>query len=151
MYKYAIELENIPSLYASTFFHNGICYQTRIIVLVLVFFFQGSPYRQLDLYAVNVHLSNMCILLSPCQGVENVASEEEALCDKEVIMVTLTLKGEYSMVERWRDYSYNRLLHKSFVAKQFCWRLCTQMIRIFLGRVDEVKQSNDEAECFIVF
>ena len=61
------------------------------IKLNLFLSFQGSPYNRSDLRAVNVNTADMCILLSPGHGSEE--DEHQALSDKEVILVTLNLKG----------------------------------------------------------
>ena len=45
----------------------------------------------------------MCILLSPGHGSEE--DEHQALSDKEVILVTLNLKGEFHFANILIDYS----------------------------------------------
>ena len=45
----------------------------------------------------------MCILLSPGHGSEE--DEHQALSDKEVILVTLNLKGEFHFANLVLDYS----------------------------------------------
>ena len=65
--------------------------------------FQGSPYNRSDLRAVNVNTADMCILLSPGHGSEE--DEHQALSDKEVILVTLNLKGEFHFANLVLDYS----------------------------------------------
>ena len=60
-------------------------------------FHQGSPYNRSDLRAVNVDTADMCIILTP--GIERFGSHEHsALSDKEVILVTLNLKGMRMMI-----------------------------------------------------
>ena len=54
-------------------------------------FSQGQPHQRCDLRAVNVNKARMCILLSPGHGADG--DEHQALSAKEVILVTLNLKG----------------------------------------------------------
>jgi len=56
-----------------------------------------------DLHAVNVHLADMVIILSPPHlSLENLGdAEKSTLSDKEVIMVTMNLRGEYKTATQW--------------------------------------------------
>lgn len=70
---------------------------------------QGSPYNRSDLRAVNVNTADMCILLSPGHGSDS--DEHQALSDKEVILVTLNLKGTRS--EGYLEYRWTSTIELS--------------------------------------
>ena len=64
-------------------------------------FLQGSPYRQVNLHAVNVHLADLVIILSPpnmkmIPGLAEV--EKPIMADREVIMVTMNLRGKQNII-----------------------------------------------------
>ena len=67
---------------------------------------QGSPYRQVNLHAVNVQLADLVIILSPpnvkmSPGLAEV--EKPVLADKEVIMVTMNLRGKRKETKKKHD------------------------------------------------